>query len=455
MATINPRFLDYLTTTFGWSPEETRVYAAVANRPLKKSLRINTSKISVADFQSLTQSRGWVFSASITAPNVWYVDRQDTTTPLGLTPEHLLGLFYIQETAASSSAWFLADEKNSKTSGLILDMSASPGGKTTQLSELFPNAFIVANDPARARLPQLFENLERMQCLNVGVTNYDARFFGRFPETFDRILLDAPCSGEGTAYKATGALEHWHIKNTKTISKLQEQLAFAASQALKTKGTLTYSTCTLNTLENEGVVDRVLEKCPYLSQVPVSGKLLTRRFWPHIHGTGGFFATKFRKTSASGHSDSAQLQPSTITHYSENIHNTIVQFYADNFGIDLSHLHFYGRNGEVCAVSQNIDALLAKFFFFRVGVAIGEWGEGGFVPNHAVGILFPAKKRVVEITPEQMNDYFAGRDILDIKTRLSAGWVSLVCGSLRLGIGLLDGKTIVNIFPKKLLHIAH
>lgn len=481
MAAVNPRFLEYLSATFGWDAKETAAYAAVATRPLKKSIRVNTNKVSVADFKKLTEPRGWSFTPCELAPNVLYVDRTDTSTPLGLTPEHLLGLFYVQEVSASSSPWFLAGEKPSAEKALILDMSASPGGKTTQLAELFPDSFIVANDPARARLPQLFENLERMQCLNVGVTNYDARFFGRFPETFDKVLLDAPCSGEGTAYKATGALEHWHVKNAKKISRLQEQLAFAASQALKTGGTLAYSTCTLNTLENEGVVARVLEKCPYLEQVAVAKKAkggngiakgavgyaevaeklaaaggnaeLVRRFWPHKQGTGGFFGAKFRKSGASGHADTAKPQPSTLAPLPAAARDEVVGLFS-TLGMDLSGLSFYGRNGEVCATSRNVGDLLSKFFFFRVGVPLGEWGEGGFVPNHAAGVLFPAAKRVVELTSAQAADYFAGHDVTGAKTKLSSGWVALAYGGLRLGVGLLDGKTVANLFPRKLLHVA-
>lgn len=480
MSAVNPRFLEYLSSTFGWDAKEMAAYAAVATKPLKKSIRINTNKVSVADFKKLTEPRGWSFTASKLAPNVMYVDRTDTSTPLGLTPEHLLGLFYVQEVSASSSPWFLAGEKQSKEDALILDMSASPGGKTTQLAELFPDSFIVANDPARARLPQLFENLERMQCLNVGVTNYDARFFGRFPETFDKILLDAPCSGEGTAYKATGALEHWHIKNAKKIGRLQEQLAFAASQALKTGGTLAYSTCTLNTLENEGVAARILEKCPYLEQIPVSkahkggngvsqdaegyasvaSKLaqvggdaaMVRRFWPHLQGTGGFFGAKFRKTAASGHADSAQPQPSTLVPLSAKTRDEVLKTFG-TMGMDLSGLYFYGRNGEVCAVSRDIGDLLAKFFFFRVGVPLGTLDEAGFSPTHAAGVLFPANKRVVELTPRQSSAYFAGQDFPDVKTRLSAGWVALSCGGLRLGVAQWDGATIMNLFPRKQLRV--
>ncbi len=79
---------------------------------------------------------------------------------------------------------------------LILDMASSPGGKTTQLAEMYPNSFIIANEPTRERIPQLLQNLDRMGSMNIGVTLYPGQFFGGEAEVFDRILLDAPCSGE-------------------------------------------------------------------------------------------------------------------------------------------------------------------------------------------------------------------------------------------------------------------
>lgn len=115
----------------------------------------------------------------------------------------------------------------------ILDMSASPGGKTTQLAEYYPNSLIIANEIDKTRMRQLHENLDRLGAKNSFVTNYDGRFLKNFPETFDKILLDAPCSGEGTAYKSDDALKYWNLKNIKQVAKLQFQLLESAFIALK------------------------------------------------------------------------------------------------------------------------------------------------------------------------------------------------------------------------------
>lgn len=115
---------------------------------------------------------------------------------LGMSVDHLVGNFYIQELAAAHPVDLLADGKIHENNFLILDMASSPGGKTTQLAEYFPNSFIIANEPSRERIPQLLQNLERMHTPNIAITLYPGQQWRHFGEIFDRILLDAPCSGE-------------------------------------------------------------------------------------------------------------------------------------------------------------------------------------------------------------------------------------------------------------------
>jgi 16S rRNA (cytosine1407-C5)-methyltransferase len=134
-------------------------------------------------------------------------------------------------------------------------MCASPGGKTTQLSETFPNAWIVANESSKDRLPQLIENTERMGAESISLCLDNGMHYGEnHPEAYDIILLDAPCSGEGTAFKHDTAVSFWNEKGIKKIARLQGKLIESAWKALKPGGWLLYSTCTLNTFENEEVL---------------------------------------------------------------------------------------------------------------------------------------------------------------------------------------------------------
>ena len=165
--------------------------------PLKKSLRVNTNKISVEDFKVLATSNGWQLTPTGYGKNTFYIDRsEDLDVALGNTFEHVAGYFYVQEVAASTSPFYLSNDTIDEAPYLILDMSASPGGKSTQLSEYYPNALIIANEIEKTRLRPLEENIDRMGAKNILVTNYDGRHFKNYSEVFDKVLLDAPCSGE-------------------------------------------------------------------------------------------------------------------------------------------------------------------------------------------------------------------------------------------------------------------
>ncbi len=133
-------------------------------------------------------------------PRVFSADRRADFDPLerrlGMSMDHLIGNFYIQELAAAHPVDLLANSQIHEDKFLILDMASSPGGKTTQLAEYFPNSFIIANEPSRERIPQLLQNLERMHTPNIAITLYPGQQWRHFGEIFDRILLDAPCSGE-------------------------------------------------------------------------------------------------------------------------------------------------------------------------------------------------------------------------------------------------------------------
>ncbi len=150
------------------------------------------------------QSDGWILTPTPIA-RVFAMDRRADFDPLerrlGFSSDHLIGNFYIQELAAAHPVDILANSTINEENFLILDVAASPGGKTTQLAEYYPKSFIIANEPTRERLPQLLQNLERMGSANIGITLYPGQLYRHHDEIFDRVLLDAPCSGEGTLFK--------------------------------------------------------------------------------------------------------------------------------------------------------------------------------------------------------------------------------------------------------------
>jgi NOL1/NOP2/sun family putative RNA methylase len=193
-------------------------------------------------------------------PISWYRDgywvRSDPG--LGNRLEHFLGYIYIQDAASMVPALVL----DPRPGELVLDMAAAPGSKTTQMAQLMENTgLIVANDCSRSRLRGLSGNLDRLGVLNTVVTYGDGKGIGRrLPEYFDRALLDAPCSAEGTLRRSQEALMRWGEWGIERMARLQKGLIRSGFRALKPGGVMVYSTCTFAPEENEGVVDYLLKK---------------------------------------------------------------------------------------------------------------------------------------------------------------------------------------------------
>lgn len=365
---INPRFTEYFHDNFFIGKEEEfQDFLSSLERSIPRTIRIKPGK----EDEVKTHLEGYGFILwDTTIQNVFSIDRREDFDPLerriGFTVDHLLGNFYIQELAAATSVSVLSEGKIHEDHFVILDMAASPGWKTTQLAEHYPNSFIVANEPTRERIPQLLQNLDRMGSSNIGVTLYPGQYFRNTPEVFDRILLDAPCSGEWTLYKWTDATKHWHIKNIKTIARLQEKLIDAAIIALKVGGEMLYSTCSMNLLENEWVIESIEKKYPNTFEI-----LYQKRFWPHIDGTGGFFVTKIRKIA------SIELDIKE-----DRIHNTndeIRTYKSHTNGFEpKEEIVLYEHSGKILAVRKHpeLENLKKKYYFMRFGEKIGSVDHG-------------------------------------------------------------------------------
>lgn len=235
---------------------------------------------------------------------------QSSDFSVGAAPEHLFGYYYVQETAAQIPVQILNPKKNE----IILDMSAAPGGKTSQIAQLMENTgAIIALDVNNMRLLTLRTNLERMGVKNTIVYQKDAKFAADLGIKFDKVLLDAPCSGNFAID------ETWFEKRTlediKNSAKTQKQLFTAAVEVLREGGEMIYSTCSLEPEEDEMVIDWALKEFPELKiqkiNIQIGDEGLTepfgiklskevsnaKRFWPNKTNTQGFFIAKFKKTT--------------------------------------------------------------------------------------------------------------------------------------------------------------
>ena len=235
---------------------------------------------------------------------------------LGRALEHLLGYYYIQELASMLPVLVL----NPKPNETILDLCASPGSKTTQMAAMMKNlGVLIANEVKMDRMKILASNLERCGVANVVLTKKDGAVLCRKLKeknfTVDKILVDAPCSGEGTIRSSPKTLLMWNINTVNSLSKLQKNLLSSAIEALKIGGEIVYSTCTHAPEENEGVLDYVLERFKGKIKIekinlPVkcapgilewNGENYNKevekscRIYPHITNTEGFFISKIRR----------------------------------------------------------------------------------------------------------------------------------------------------------------
>ncbi|KAF9483888.1 NOL1/NOP2/sun family putative RNA met [Pholiota conissans] len=237
----------------------------------------------------------------------------ESAVPIGATPEYLAGHYMLQAASSFLPVIALSPQPNER----VLDMASAPGGKTTHMAALMQNTGIVfANDMNKTRTKSLTANVHRLGCKNVVVCSYDGREFPKVMGGFDRVLLDAPCSGTGVISKDASVKVNKSDRDFTLLSHLQKQLILCAIDSVtpesKTGGYLVYSTCSVTVDENEAVVDYALRKRPNVKLISTGlefgvegftsyrGKVfhpsvsLTRRFYPHVHNMDGFFVAKFR-----------------------------------------------------------------------------------------------------------------------------------------------------------------
>ncbi|WP_028596266.1 RsmB/NOP family class I SAM-dependent RNA methyltransferase [Paenibacillus assamensis] len=227
----------------------------------------------------------------------------DSTTRPGKHPYHAAGLYYIQEPSAMSAVQLLDPQPGE----IVLDLAAAPGGKTTHIAgRLQGKGLLIANEIHRERAKILASNVERMGCTNAIVTNSDPDTLAeRFPMFFDRIMLDAPCSGEGMFRKDPDAIQEWSPDHVTLCATRQWDIIQAAVKMLKPGGTIAYSTCTFNYAENEQTIERWLDRYPDFTLVK------QERIWPHKQrGEGHYVAVLHR---ASHLEDTAESTISSVS----------------------------------------------------------------------------------------------------------------------------------------------
>ncbi|TVX92603.1 RsmB/NOP family class I SAM-dependent RNA methyltransferase [Paenibacillus agilis] len=271
----------------------------------------------------------------------------DPNTRPGKHPYHAAGLYYIQEPSAMSAVQLLDPQPGE----IVLDLAAAPGGKTTHIAgRLQGKGLLIANEIHRERAKILASNVERMGCTNAIVTNSDPDTLAeRFPMFFDRIMLDAPCSGEGMFRKDTDAIQEWSPEHVTLCATRQWDIIQAAVSMLKPGGTIAYSTCTFNYAENEQTIERWLDHYPDFTLVQ------QERIWPHKQRGEGHYVAVLRRA---GHlEDTTECSTSSasvsMTSYSSSATSSLEK------GNKGKHKKSAGRKNHPS--SSNADAVYEQF----------------------------------------------------------------------------------------------
>jgi len=277
---------------------------------LRRSIRVNTLKCSVKECKERLNAIGWKLKQIPWCKEGFWVEHETGRLDIGNTKEHLLGYYYVQE-AASMIPPIVLDPKPKE---VVLDMCSAPGSKASQIAQYMENrGVLIANDFTGMRLAPLGINLQRCGVTNNIVTKMYGQWFKE--QIFDRILVDAPCSGTGTIRKSLKTLRIWNPTMVQRLSHVQKKLIETGFNALNPNGVMVYSTCSLEPEEDEAVVDSLLQKYDNakveefkLSGLKRSENVLefdghkysdevkkTLRIWPQDNDTEGFYVCKIRK----------------------------------------------------------------------------------------------------------------------------------------------------------------
>ena len=448
MKKLPSEYIERMQMLLGKEYEE---YENALNDEPVRAFRVNTDKISLADFEKIN-----IFGSEKIpyVENGFYLDYDK----VGNHPYHHAGMIYVQEPGAMAPAECVDIDPDWK----ILDMCAAPGGKSTQIkNKLGKNGILVSNEIISSRCRILTGNVERLGLHNTVTTCMDTGKLAKlFPDTFDMIMVDAPCSGEGMFRKEEIAIDEWSPENVKKCAERQTQILENAVTALKNGGYIVYATCTFSLEENEMMIDAFLENHPEFEIVPVNEKVrentsdgiffdgckcenihFARRFYPHkSKGEGQFMAVLHNQNE--NYDFGMKFSPDKT-----KIDRVVTDFLDDVLvSYDKSHVTMYNGN----PVYFTPDFEIKKGTAFSCGVTIGEIRKNYIQPHHqffmAMGNDF---RRKIELSPDsdEMKKYLHGEEIL---ADCENGWAVVTTNGCAVGGAKVVGGRAKNHYPKGL-----
>lgn len=435
---LNDEYEDYLK-----SFEEPRIYG----------LRVNTAKISVEDFLKISPFKlrqiPWI-------ENGFFYSEEDRPAK---HPFYFAGLYYLQEPSAMTPANLLPIKSGER----VLDLCAAPGGKSTELAaKLNGKGLLVSNDISATRAKALLKNLELFGIPNMAVVcEMPQKLAEYFPEYFDKILIDAPCSGEGMFRKDNKLIKAWLSNGPEFYSNLQKNIVLEAVKMLKPGGLMIYSTCTFALEEDEQQIQYILDNCPEMSVVPLEKKegfcdgfyeLANTskdtqgcvRLFPHkIEGEGHFVALLKKDGELK-----EDLSGKNLVSNVKKVPQEILDFlkYID-MEIDMSELQIFDT--RVYVVPKQLGELKG-LKYLRTGLLLGEIKKNRFEPSQALAMALKMEQfdSVInlDVDDARVIKYLKGEtiEVDDITVTRSSGWQLVCVSGYPLGFGKLVNGTLKN-----------
>ncbi len=465
MATISNELNNLLENLIGKDKEK---FISQIGKGFGNVIRFNSLRGNIENQKTLLEEQGFEISPLKLRDYIFRVEK--APYPIGKTISHFLGHIYVQDLSSMLPPIVL----NPEPGDYVLDVSAAPGSKTTQLAALMENeGVLVGNDADPKRTQALSHNLERMGAINAHALSTAGERLGKlYPETFDKVLLDPPCSGIGTLQKNPEILGWWDESYSKKLSDIQYRLFFSALKALKPGGIIVYSTCTITPKENEMVVQKVIDKFP-LKILPIpelpginhhpglttykeesfsEDMHKTIRVYPHENNSEGFFVALLQKT------ESMDLPPNPSTPHRFNwtpSKQSPVKKYVDmatgTFGIDRKYLHKfkYSQTKIINFVNKETADFPLYFKPHRFGLSFCKILKDGFKLTTEATLFFGdhLKKNILELEKDDLIK-FLNRENFVIKLGPEPMQKVIKYKGNYFGYGFYNGKKLRSQMPK-------
>lgn len=435
--------------------EEYGDFAAGFDKPRHYGLRVNTGKISPEHFMEIAPFH---LTRIPWTDNGFYYEEEDAPSR---HPYYYAGLYYIQEPSAMTPASRLLVEPGER----VLDLCAAPGGKATELgAKLGGSGVLVANDISASRTKALLKNVELMGISNAFLLNeVPAKIAGQFPEYFDKILVDAPCSGEGMFRKNPEAARAWDEQKPLECAKMQREILKQAVTMLKDGGMLLYSTCTFSPEENEQMMAWLMKEYPEMHLLEMEGyegfskgrpeladgnpeleKCV--RIWPHrMDGEGHFVALLQKGDSVPAKQETNSSGKKYMTKQERMI---LDAFFADvKKEFDWNRIQV--RKGKVYYVPEGLEEQKG-LVFVRNGLYLGELKKDRFEPSQAFAMALKKEEYAYAVdfsaSDARVLKYLKGETVEtdDLVSPKQKGWQLVCVDGYPLGWGKLVNGTLKN-----------